>query len=180
MATQKLRENQSAKTPQSQHPSLGRQAIADICALGLPSLEYLELWLGNPRYGGDSSVEDLMPILSGEVFPKLKYLGLRNSEYSDEIGAALVESPVLQQIGVLDLSMGTLGNKGALALLNCPAINQLDILNVADNYIAESIVERLERLDCQVLADDQEEYYEEGEEEDEDEDESDRYCSVAE
>ncbi|NER33828.1 MAG: HEAT repeat domain-containing protein [Oscillatoria sp. SIO1A7] len=151
---------------------LSRETIAQICALELPALEHLELWLGSDCYGGDSSIEDLMPILAGDLFPHLTYLGLRNSEYSDKIAAALVESPILQQISILDLSMGTLGDEGALALLDCPAINEIDILNVSENYLSEDSIEQLQELDCQVIADEQKE--------DEYEDEEERYCSVAE
>lgn len=64
---------------------LSREVINQICTLELPALEYLELWLGRDEYGGTSSIDDLIPIISGQQFPKLKYLGLRNSEYSDDI-----------------------------------------------------------------------------------------------
>lgn len=133
---------------------LSRQTIAQICTLELPALEYLELWLGRDEYGGDSTIDDVMPILSGELFPKLKYLGLRNSEYSDDIAYAVVQSPVLDHLIELDLSMGTLGDEGAEALLNCPAINRLDTLNVAHNYL-RGIIPRLSQLNCQVIADNQ-------------------------
>lgn len=152
---------------------LNRWAIAQICALELPALEHLELWLGSPDYGGNSSVDDLMPILSGGLFPHLTYLGLRNSEYSDAIAKALVRSRMIEQIRVLDLSMGTLGEEGAEVLLNCPAVNQLDILNVAENYLSRNMVERLSQLDCQVIAQDQRAEFRTNQA-------KYRYCSVAE
>ena len=146
---------------------LRREVIAQICELELPALEYLELWLGSYGYGGTSSIEDLMPILSGELFPKLKYLGLRNSEYSDDIAFAIAQSPVIEQIVELDFSMGTLGDEGGEALLNCPAVNQLYTLNVSDNCLTDEIVERLNQLEIEVICDSQK--YSQ-----------DRYCSVAE
>ncbi|GET41650.1 STM4015 family protein [Microseira wollei] len=152
---------------------LGRETIAQICALKLPALEHLELWLGRDEYGGDSSIEDLMPILSNQSFPNLTYLGLRNSEYADEIAKALVNAPVLEQIIVLDLSMGTLTDEGALALLNCPAINQLDLLNVSENYLSDEMIQRLSELDVEVRANNQKQ-------EEDYNDEIYRYCSVAE
>ena len=158
---------------------LSRQTIAQICALELPALKHMELWLGCDLYGGNSSVEDLMPILAGKLFPNLTYLGLRNSEYSDKIAAALVESPVLEKIAVLDLSMGNLGDEAALAFLDCPAINQLDILNVSENFLAEDTIERLQQLDCRVIAENQKEA-EEREYENEKDYKYYRYCSVAE
>ncbi len=68
---------------------LRRQTVNQICNLELPNLQYLELWLGTDRYGGNSTIDDVMPIISG-IFPKLKYLGLRNSEYSDYVAFALI------------------------------------------------------------------------------------------
>lgn len=67
--------------------ALSRETIAQICALELPALEYLELWLGSCGFYGTgySSIYDLMPIFSGNLFPKLSYLGLCSSDYSDYI-----------------------------------------------------------------------------------------------
>ena len=133
---------------------LSRHTIAQLCALGLPSLEYLELWLGRDEYGGDSTIDDVMPIISGESFPKLKYLGLRNSGYSDDIAEAVVQSPLIDRLIELDLSMGTLGDEGAEVMLNCPAINRLDTLNVSHCYL-RGIMPRLSQLNCQAIADNQ-------------------------
>lgn len=146
---------------------LGRDKIAQIISLQLPALEHLELWLGSDEYGGNSSIDDLMPIFSGELFPKLTYFGLRNSEYSDNIATTLVNSPIINTIKVLDLSLGNLGDDGAEALLNCPAVNQLDILNVSNSCLTEEMVERLKLLDVEVIADREKEP-------------GDRYCSVSE
>ncbi|HEU5116703.1 MAG TPA: hypothetical protein VFT74_08530, partial [Isosphaeraceae bacterium] len=54
------------------------EVVRSVCAAEFPNLEHLELWLGSGGYGGDTSSEDLAPILSGTVFPRLKYLGLRD------------------------------------------------------------------------------------------------------
>ena len=63
---------------------ISREVINQFCQLDLPALKYLELWTGREEYAGNSSIEDVMPIISGK-YSKLKYLGLRNSEYSDDI-----------------------------------------------------------------------------------------------
>ena len=129
---------------------LSREIITQFCQLELPALEYLELWMGRDEYGGDSSIEDVMPIISGK-FPRLKYLGLRNSEYADEIAFALVDSPITENLIELDLSMGTLIDRGAEALLNCSAIHQLDTLDIGDNCLSDEIIERLNDLDIEVI-----------------------------
>lgn len=162
------------KTLIVQTGGLNRNAIAQIFAGNLPALEHLELWLGSNYYGGDSSVEDLLPLLCGNLFPKLRYLGLCDSEYSDSIAKAIVQSSIIDRIKVLDLKLGTLGDEGAEALLNCPAVNHLDILNVADNFLSDEMVERLKQLDIEVIVDDQKD------EEDEEDEEDRRYCSVSE
>ncbi len=148
---------------------LRREVINQICTLELPALEYLELWLGRDEYGGTSSINDLMPIISGQQFPKLKYLGLRNSEYSDDIASAIVQSPLIEQLVELDFSMGTLGDEGAEALLNCPAVHQLDTLNVDDNCLSRPMVARLKQLNIEVIANTRQKSSR-----------HDRYCSVAE
>lgn len=128
--------------------------INEICALDLPALEYLELWLGieDDRLG-NSLFEHLMPIISGQRFPKLKYLGLRHSNESAYITLALVESPLIEQLLELDLSMGNLEDEGAEFLLNCPAVNQLDTLNVSANRLSHDMVARLKQLDTEVISD---------------------------
>ncbi|MDJ0733176.1 MAG: STM4015 family protein [Nostocaceae cyanobacterium] len=156
---------------------LGRETVAQICNMNLPGLEHLELWFGSEDYGGTCWTDSLTPILDDLVFPNLVYLGLRNSIFSNEIAAAVVNSPLLETIDILDLSMGTLSDKGAEILLQCPAINQLDILNVSQNYLSEEMVQRLSELDIRVIAENQ---GEDDYDDEEDEEYCDRYCSVAE
>lgn len=147
-----------------------------ICDLNLPALEHLELWLGTPDYGGDSSIEDLQPILFDNLFPNLVYLGLRNSEYTNEIVQVLVNTPILNSISILDISMGILTDEGAEILLSCSTIKQLKILNVAENSLSQEMINKLQKLEIEVISDNQKteensrfygyEYY--------------RYCSVTE
>ena len=49
--------------------------VREVGAADLPALEHLELWLGDDGYGGDSTVNDLDPILSGDRFPRLHSSG---------------------------------------------------------------------------------------------------------
>lgn len=67
--------------------------------------------------------------------------------------------------------MGNLGDEWAEVLLNCPAVNWLDILNVYDNYLSVEMVERLKQMNIQVIADKQKHEFPD--------DEGDRYCSIA-
>lgn len=142
--------------------NISDRAIAQICALHLPALEYFELWLGRGYYHHAESTNRLLPVLFGESFPNLSYLGLRSSDYANQIAFAVVESPIIDRLAVLDLSMGNLTDEGAEALLNCPALNQLHTLNIACNCVSANMVQRLSQLNCQVIADSQEEEFDRG------------------
>jgi len=114
-----------------------------VLGCDFPALEHLELWLGDSGYGWDGTVELLDPLLQGKLFPNLKYLGLRNSEISDEIAEAISTAPILERLEVLDLSMGTLGDRGADALLKAPALAKLKKLDVHHHYISDDRVRQL-------------------------------------
>ncbi|AYF76699.1 leucine-rich repeat domain-containing protein [Nocardia yunnanensis] len=124
---------------------LGGEVVRGIAASTLPVLEHLELWLGVSEYGGSTTVADLAPLLSGERLPKLVYLGLRNSEIQDEVAAAVATAPVVARLSVLDLSMGTLGDAGATALLQGQPLTHLRRLDLHHHFISESVQERLRK-----------------------------------
>ncbi|MEH2074012.1 MAG: hypothetical protein V7K57_06415 [Nostoc sp.] len=126
--------------------------VNEIVNLNLPNLEYLELWTGN---GGFDAVS-LIPKIS-EQFPKLQYLGIRSCEDADEVAKALVNSPLIERLKILDLSMGEMTNEGVEYLLNCPAVNQLHTLNLSMNYISNTEV--LDQLVCHVIAEPQDGEY---------------------
>ncbi len=136
---------------------LPRQVVHDVAAAHLPELRHLELWLGTEHYGADTTMDDLAPILAGDRFPRLEYLGLRDSELADEIAIAIVSAPVLERIAVLDLSLGTLSDAGAAALLASPAVARLRKLDLHHHYCSPEMVEKLEALPIEVDADERQE-----------------------
>lgn len=123
---------------------LAGEVVRSLGQAQMPNLEYLELWLGTEDYGASVSLEDLQPILNASVFPKLKYLGLRNSDKADLIAQAVVKAPVLQQLETLDLSLGTLSDAGAEALLSLKA--PLKRLCLHHHYISSELVRKLKEL----------------------------------
>jgi hypothetical protein len=131
--------------------------IHEIAAAQLPALEHLELWLGDPGYGGDATVDDLAPILKGDKWPRLKYLGLKNSHIQDEVAAAVATAPVTERLDVLDLSMGTLGDAGATALLGSAAVARLKKLDIHHHYVSEELVDALRGLGIEFDASEAEE-----------------------
>lgn len=139
-----------------QSGGLAANVVREVAAAKLPELEHLELWLGDNSYGANATVSDLAPILEGKLFPKLKYLGLRDSEIADEIARAAATAPVVERIRVLDLSMGTLTDEGAAALWGSPAIARLEKLDVHHHYCSEEMTEKLQSLGIEVDASERE------------------------
>lgn len=126
--------------------------IRSICMSDFPNLEHLELWLGTEDYGANHSVADLQPILSGRLFPKLKYLGLRNSQHADDVAAVVVNSPLISRIETLDLSLGVLTDEGGKALLKLPPSPTLKKLNLHYNYFSAELIRQLKALPLTVDA----------------------------
>ncbi len=120
--------------------------VRSILESRLPALEHLELWLGTEYYGATTTIDDLRPLLDGEVFPNLTHLGLRDSDLADEIAKALKGASILERIEALDLSMGTIGDEGGRALLENPAIAHLNLLDLHHNYFSDEMLARLREL----------------------------------
>ncbi|MGW4567060.1 STM4015 family protein [Streptomyces sp. NPDC004561] len=122
---------------------LPAEVVRGVGASDLPALEHLELWLGTPDYGGDTEVADLEPILSGTHLPRLRSLALRNSEIQDAVAAAVASAPVVDRFETLDLSMGTLTDEGAAALLSGRPLTHLKKLDLHHHYISEPLLDRI-------------------------------------
>ncbi|MFE7134643.1 STM4015 family protein [Streptomyces sp. NPDC057638] len=122
---------------------LGVEVVRGVAESELPALERLDLWLGTGEYGADAEVSDLAPFLTGERLPSLRHLALRNSSIQDDIAIALATAPVVARLEVLDLSMGTLGDRGAEALLSGQSLTHLQTLDLDHHYIGEELQRRL-------------------------------------
>jgi hypothetical protein len=117
-------------------PSEATRAVSES---ELPALEHLELWLGvRDDYGGTTTVRDLATILDGTRWPRLRYLGLRNAEHADDVAAAVATAPVVTRLSTLDLSLGTLGDAGAEALLNGQPLTHLTTLDLHHHFLSEA------------------------------------------
>jgi len=103
-------------------------------------------------------VQDLQPLLTGRLFPKLKFLGLMNSAIADDIASVVVNSPLVERIDVLDLSMGNMTAEGVNSLSGLAECKNLKKLNISHHFAAPDVVEKLrEVLPCEVVADDPQE-----------------------
>lgn len=155
---------------------LTKTSVASLGKCKLPRLTELEAWLGvyyrSEDHGEHGSVDDLWPMLEGEGVPQLRHLGLLNCDYVDDIAVALTRAPIVSQLETLDLSMGTMSDVGARALVeHADRFSHLAAINLDENCIDEAEVDALrEAFGERVSLRHQEPA----------EDEEDRYVSVAE
>jgi predicted DNA-binding WGR domain protein len=134
---------------------LPKKIIQQIATANLPNLEYLQLYLGVEDYGFDADIIDLHPFILTPSFPKLKHLGLMDSEIADEIATVIANAPILQQLESLDLSQGTLSDEGAQHLLASDAIKQLKKLDLHYHYLSNDMMKKLKALPLIVDVSDQ-------------------------
>ncbi|CAM5600569.1 Cytoplasmic protein OS=Streptomyces aurantiogriseus OX=66870 GN=GCM10010251_28340 PE=4 SV=1 [Streptomyces aurantiogriseus] len=122
---------------------LPTEVAQGLAASDLPGLEHLDLWLGTEDYGRTATVADLAPVLDGGRLPSLRRLGLRNCDLQDEVAAAVASAPVVARLSSLDLSLGTLGDVGAEALLSGQPLTHLEELDLHHHYLSEPMMTRL-------------------------------------
>ena len=115
----------------------------NVLASELPALTALELWIGTEDYGRDTELASLAPLLGGEVHTGVRRLGLRNAEIADALAANLATSPVVPRLETLDLSLGTLGDRGGEALLSGQSLTHLSKLDLHHHYLSPAVAQRI-------------------------------------
>jgi hypothetical protein len=126
------------------------QVVREALAADAPELRHLELWLGSDNYGATTSVQDFASLLAGNLFPKLRYLGLRDCEYADELAAAIAAAPILNRLEVVDLSLGTLADEGGRALAAAPGVRKLKRLDLHYHYMSDGVMKSLRNMGIDV------------------------------
>ncbi|MEV8326375.1 STM4015 family protein [Kitasatospora sp. NPDC056731] len=117
--------------------------VRAVAGCDFPALERLELWLGVDNYGGDATLDDLAPFLDGTRFPAVRHLGLQNSEFEDDIAAAVAHAPVVARLESLSLAMGVLTDQGATALLEGQPLTHLRALDLHHHFLTGEVQQRL-------------------------------------
>lgn len=136
---------------------LPKEVIESIQKAKLPKLEKLLLFIGSDNYGFDGDANTIRELLEQADFPALTYLGITNSEIQDEVTEAVLGSKFMGQISTLDLSNGTLTDKGgALLLEKIPAWPNIRKLDLHYNYLSDEMAERLKALPAEVDVSEQE------------------------
>ena len=148
---------------------LPRDVLQALAQSSFPAIEKLELWLGTDEYGFDGDLDDVRRAVDQLRTPGLRTLGLRDSEIADEVAQWLADEPWIAQLQTLDLSLGTIGDVGAQALLASPHARGLARLDLSHHYISKPLQQQLRAAIPGVVLDDEQ-----------DDDEDDRYVAVGE
>ncbi len=113
----------------------------------LPGLKRLLLYIGSDYYGFDGDKETIRKMLAQADLPRLEYLGIADSEIQDDLTEVVLESDFMAQIHTLDLSAGTLTDKGgALLLEKIPAYPNVKVLDLHYHYMSDEMMARLGEL----------------------------------
>lgn len=135
---------------------LPTSAIESVKRAKLPNLKKLVLYIGSDNYGFDGSSDTIRDLLDTMDFPKLSYLGIVDSEIQDELAETVLKSRYMDQIKTLDLSLGTLTDKGgALLLQELPAHPGITKLDVHYHYLSDAMMKELKALPIEVDLDEQ-------------------------
>jgi hypothetical protein len=126
-----------------------KAALDALLAAELPALRQLTIWLGDEGYGREVEAEALPALL--DRFPALEHLGLQNADIQDEVIEAVLAHPGIARLQSLDFSMGATTDRGARAILACPAVRGLKHLNLRHHFIGDdALIAALQHLPCRI------------------------------
>lgn len=140
--------------------------LTPSCARGIataqmPNIQHLEIYYGDPNYGGDATIEDVQPLLERADLTKLRYLGLKNSMFANDIARLVGNAKVIRTLETLDLSLGTMTDEGAKSLAEtASSFAHLQTLDLRRNFLTPAGIELVKNLCPSVLTDGQEQPYE--------------------
>jgi uncharacterized protein (TIGR02996 family) len=151
---------------------LSQSCGTNLATATMPAIKHLEIYYGDKNYGGDCSVEQVLPLLGRTDLPQLEYLGLKNSRFADDIAGAIVGSKLVKQLKTLDLSLGVMTDDGARALAaGKSALAHLECLDLTRNYLTADGIKAVKGICKKVITAEQEEPSD---------DPDDRYVAIAE
>lgn len=137
---------------------LGSDVIEQIANAKLPNLKKLNLYLGSDGYGFDGDEKTIQDLLEKTDFTKLEYLGINDSEIQDEVTEVILASKYMDRITTLDLSNGTLSDKGGQLLLETlPKYPNITTVDLHFHYLSDEMMEKLEALPISIDLDEQNE-----------------------
>ncbi|HWO20527.1 MAG TPA: TIGR02996 domain-containing protein [Kofleriaceae bacterium] len=126
--------------------TLTRRTLGAILRAPWPELVELELWFGDTawHYGAECTLDDALPLLGADGFPKLRALRIMNAPFIDELCPRLLTSSRVRALEVLDLSLGSLGDAGADILVGGrDALAHLRALKITESCLRPAARARL-------------------------------------
>ncbi len=148
--------------------------LSKSCGTGLakatmPNIKHLEIYYGTEEYGGGCSVDEALTLLERKDLPKLEYLGLKNSEFADDLARVVggkSAQKLVKQLKVLDLSLGIMTDAGAEALIAAKdQLAHLEKLDLTRNFLTKKGIKALkDAFGAKVVTVEQEEGDEDGDE----------------
>ena len=126
---------------------LPADVIKEVQNAKLPNLETLILYIGVDSYGFDGDIDTIKNLIEKSDFPKLKYLGIVDSEMQDEVTEVLLNCKYIGQISTLDLSKGTLTDKGGELLLNEIKLRtNITKLDLGFHFMSDEMMDKLKSM----------------------------------
>ena len=129
------------------------EVVNNLKVANLPNLQKLALYLGVDHYGYDCQLSDFAELAKKERFPKLKYLGFMNSSEQDDLVSIILESDLLPQLEVIDVSCGTITDKGGQLLIDAAESGKLSHIKklvASHHYMTSDMVTKLDSLPFEV------------------------------
>ena len=149
---------------------LSKESMKAIAQAHWPKIEHLEVWIGDEDYGGDAFIDDVEPLLDRTDLEHLRYLGIKNAVFQNELVPLLATSKLVQQLDTLDISQGVLTDESIeLFTQHRTAFSHLTI-DVSETYLSAQAQATLASLCRRLIADEMRE----------DEGPEDRYVRVGE
>lgn len=138
---------------------LPSSVIQSVQKAKLPSLKTLLLYIGVEDYGFDGDISTIKELLTQSDFPELTYLGITDSEIQDEITEGVLNCKYINQITTLDLSMGSLTDRGGQMLLDkLPDYPNIKALDLEYHFLSDEMMGQLQKMDgIKVNVDDKQE-----------------------
>lgn len=137
---------------------LPEDVITSITQSSLPNLECLRLYLGSEDYGFDGDADTIQALLKNSNFPNLHCLAIMDSEIQDDVVKLVLDSDYIKKVNELDFSLGTLTDEAGILLLErLPQYPNIRSLHVDENYLSDSLIQKLHTLSIEVTADEQKE-----------------------
>ena len=136
---------------------LSKSCGKGIATASMPKIKHLEIYYGTDEYGGECSLSEVQPLLDRTDLTNLTYLGLKNSEFADEIASAMKGAKVLKTLKTLDLSLGTMTDAGAEALAAAKdSLAHLEVLDLTRNFLSAKGIKAVKGICKKVITSEQE------------------------